>query len=173
MSREAAEVSRVTSQILFICLGNICRSPLAEGICEAKLRERGLSDSYSVDSCGTGSWHVGSPPHEESQRVARERGIDISGQSSRQLVRNDREQFDLFIVMDQKNLNDTRQLLGKETRIHLLREFDPEPHSMDVPDPYYSDPDSPGDDGFEQVYAIIDRSLDGLLDLLEQENTSK
>ena len=147
--------------VLFVCLGNICRSPLGEGVFQTAIAQRGLTGHFHVDSCGTGSWHIGSPPHDESQRVALDNGIDISQQRARQLSKNDAINFPMLIAMDRSNRNDILSICGKETRVHCLREFDPEPHSLDVPDPYYGGPAD-----FQEVFEIIDRSVARLIDSL-------
>lgn len=148
-------------KVLMVCLGNICRSPLAQGILEARLRERGLD--WTVDSAGTGSWHVGNPPDPRSVAVAAKHGLDISGQRARQVHWPDLGAFDLVLAMDQSNRRDLLRLAKsreEEDRIQLILDFlDPgeqerlnmpggDPRS--VPDPYWDD------DGFEQVYRLLD-----------------
>lgn len=150
--------------ILFVCLGNICRSPLGEGVCRRQVEERSLSNHITIDSCGTGSWHVGEPPHRESRKIALKHGIDISEQRARQLRSSDVDQFTHFVAMDQSNRSDMREILGSEANIFCLREFDPEQSSLDVPDPYYGGPD-----GFLEVFQIIDRSVEQLLDKICEE----
>lgn len=146
--------------ILFVCLGNICRSPLAEGICQKIIDKRGLTDRIFIDSCGTGSWHIGKPPHPESQRVARENGIDISRQRARQVERADRDIFSLIVAMDESNAVDIRRdLKPSSTQLVLLRQFDPEKDSFDVPDPYFGN-----GDGFHHVYTILERSMGPLIE---------
>lgn len=146
----------MSHSVLFICLGNICRSPLAQGICEHHLRAMRGADNVSVDSAGTGAWHVGEPPDPGSVRVAARHGIDISHQRARQLVLADAERFDLLVAMDASNLANTRRTTGRDDVV-LLRDFDPLGRG-DVPDPWGG-----GGDGFAEVYHILDRSMPALL----------
>lgn len=148
--------------ILFFCLGNICRSPLAEGLFSHKVERRGLEEVFRIESAGTSSYHVGESPDPGSQRVARERlGRDISHQRSRQLQRDDLETFDYLVAMDRSNREAARELgeRGADTDILLIREFDPAADGdLDVPDPYGG-----GGNQFELVFDILDRSLDRFL----------
>lgn len=157
------------TKILFVCLGNIVRSPLAENLFRHLAQKANLSHKYEVDSAGTGAWHVGEPPDERMVRVAAQHGLNYTG-SARQFTRDDFDQFDLIIPMDRDN---RAHLFGiahgsqEQEKIHLLREFDPHGSlNAGVPDPYYG-----GIDGFEQVYAIIERSCRGLLMALEEGRT--
>ncbi len=147
--------------MLFICLGNICRSPLAEGVFLALAEERGLADRFRVESAGTGAWHVGEPPDPRSIEIAREHGVALNG-TARRLEPSDLREFDYLIVMDRQNERDVRQLqelYGDGAELRLLREFDEEaPGDPDVPDPYYG-----GSDGFERAYRMVRRSCEGLL----------
>ncbi len=155
------------TKILFVCLGNICRSPLAEGVFRHKVRERGMEERFEIDSAGTASYHVGSPPDARSTRVARARGIELNG-CARQLTPQDLHRFDYVIAMDGENLGDVQRLhsrAGGSARVHRLREWDPRPNGLDVPDPYYGGPR-----GFEEVHDIVDRSCEALLDHLLQES---
>jgi protein-tyrosine phosphatase len=152
----------VPFRVLFVCLGNICRSPTAEGVMRQLVREAGLEDSIELDSAGTGGWHVGSPPDERAVAAARDRGIALDG-SARQFVRNDFEDFDLVIAMDRSNLRELRQLARSEeerAKIKLLRDFDPASPGDDpeVPDPYYG---APG--GFDEVLDLVQAACAGLL----------
>ena len=154
-----------STRILFVCLGNICRSPTAEGVMRALVREAGLEESIELDSAGTGAWHVGSPPDERATETARARGIALEG-AARQVRRADFDDFDLLIAMDRKNLADLRRLAPDErarARIRLLREFDPASaglgvDELDVPDPYYGGPR-----GFEDVLDLVHAACEGLL----------
>jgi protein-tyrosine phosphatase len=152
--------ARIT--VLFVCLGNICRSPLAEGVFRHLVRERGLETHFHVDSAGTSGWHVGASPDARSAETARRRGIMLTG-SSRKLTAADLEAFDYVIAMDAENLDAILALAGRaggaRARVHRLREWDPEPGDLDVPDPYYGGPR-----GFEEVHDIVERSCAALLD---------
>ena len=152
------------TRVLFVCLGNICRSPLAEGVFRSLVRAQDLESRYLVDSAGTGAWHAGEAPDERSAAVARRNGVVLTGRA-RQVEAPDFEDFDHVIAMDRQNLLELRTLArshGGETQLHLLRDFDPEPGDGQVPDPYYGGPD-----GFERMYVMINRACEALLDHLE------
>ena len=151
------------TSVLFVCLGNICRSPLAEGIFLDLVAEAGLSDRFEIDSAGTGSWHVGEPPDARATLVASQHGVELTSRA-RQLTADDLLHFDWVIAMDRENLRNIERMAdaaGSDAEIHLLREFDPEGEGDDVPDPYYG-----GASGFENVYAMVHRSCQRLLDRL-------
>ncbi len=134
-------------KILMVCLGNICRSPLAHGIMEALAREHGLD--WEVDSAGTGGWHVGSQPDRRSIAVAKNYGVDISGQRCRQFSADDFDRYDLILVMDRSNLEDVLAQARTEAdraKVRLLRNNDI------VPDPYYDDSQ------FDPVYRLIEQA---------------
>lgn len=154
-----------TTSVLFVCLGNICRSPLAEGVFLDRVRARGLGHRYRVDSAGTGGWHVGEPPDPRSVAVARRHGVDLPSRA-RKVAPEDLKRFDWVIAMDRENLADLEALkdrTGGTAEIHLLRTFDPDPDGDDeVPDPYYG-----GDRGFDEVWEMVVRSAEALLDHLE------
>jgi protein-tyrosine phosphatase len=148
------------TRVLFVCLGNICRSPVAENVFRHLVEEAGLEDRFEVDSAGTGSWHVGEPPDRRSAAVAVARGFELRGRA-RQVTPDDLETFDYVLAMDRENLRDLEHLArsGKATaRIELLRAYDPTPDAEDVPDPYYGGPA-----GFENVFDIVSRSCRNLL----------
>ncbi len=152
-------------RILFVCLGNIVRSPLAENMFRSLAQQAGVGHKYEVDSAGTGAWHVGEPPDPRMVRVAARHGLRYGGRA-RQFARQDFERFDLIVPMDADNrafLLSKARTAEQEAKIHMLREFDPQggPRSP-VPDPYYG-----GQDGFEEVYRIVERSCRGLLEHLE------
>ena len=150
-------------RILMICLGNICRSPLAEGILRHKIIQRGLN--WQIDSAGTAGWHEGSPPHELSCKVAKHNGIDISGQRSRPIVIDDFERFDFIYVMDRSNYANVKELAGErfnpEQVRMLLNEVTPGENS-EVPDPW-----SYGIDAYQTVYAMLDQACECLIRNLE------
>ncbi|MSR22375.1 MAG: low molecular weight phosphotyrosine protein phosphatase [Gemmatimonadetes bacterium] len=152
--------------VLFVCLGNICRSPLAEGVFLHLARERGATARYRVDSAGTGAWHVGEPPDPRSAEVAQRHGLRLEG-SARQVRSEDLKEFDLILAMDSENLRAMEHLGAGRTiaaNIALLRDYDPNSDGdRDVPDPYYG-----GTDGFERVFHLIRRSCAALLNVLEE-----
>ena len=144
--------------VLFVCLGNICRSPLAEAILREKAALRGFE--LFVDSAGTGSWHVGEAPCDNSVRVARRHGLDIRALRARQVRREDRERFDVIVGLDAQNIADL-QKLGM-ANVHKLGSFG---HGgEDVPDPYFF----PGYEGFEKVYVMIETCCETLLGHLQR-----
>jgi protein-tyrosine phosphatase len=137
--------------ILFVCLGNICRSPLAEGIFRSVLEERGLESAFEIDSAALGDWHVGSPPDPRSVSIASRFGIDISGQRARQVSAADFTRFDVIFGMDRDNVRRLRQLAPEEARnrIHLFLDY-ALGRTEEVPDPYYE-----GEESFAAVYRTI------------------
>jgi protein-tyrosine phosphatase len=150
-------------RLLFVCLGNICRSPTAEGVMRALVRREGLEGRIDLDSAGTGGWHIGSAPDERATTAAGSRGIALEG-CARQVSPEDFLHFDLLIAMDRSNARELRRLARDDEqreRIRLLREFDPERGhggELDVPDPYYG---SPG--GFDEVLDLVQAACEGLL----------
>jgi len=149
-------------RILFVCLGNICRSPLGEGILRHKAAERGLSHLVETESAGTGGWHQGDPPDHRSTAIAKARGIDISTQRARQLTLEDFTTFDLIFAMDRDNLRNLVRLAPHDSSadIHLFMDF-VSGTMRDVPDPYYGQPAD-----FERVFAMLDEGCGYLLDTL-------
>jgi protein-tyrosine phosphatase len=156
-------------RILFVCMGNICRSPTAEGVMRGLVRDAGLEDRIELDSAGTGGWHAGAPPDSRATRAARRRGVVLDG-AARQVTAADFDRFDLLVAMDRDNLRDLQALApGPEARdrVRLLREFDPAAVAagdLDVPDPYYGGPD-----GFDRVLDLVEAGCRGLLDELRRE----
>jgi protein-tyrosine phosphatase len=146
-------------RVLFVCLGNICRSPTAEGVLRHKLREAGLADQVQVASAGTGEWHIGKAPDKRSQAAARLRGYDLSAQRAQQVNRADFARYDLILAMDQNNLRNLQAMQPAQGKAELdlfLRRY--ESCVDEVPDPYYD-----GDQGFEQVLDLIERACDLLV----------
>lgn len=152
-------------RVLFVCLGNICRSPTAEGVFQQAVVRAGLDGRVTIDSCGVGDWHVGKAPDPRSQAAARQRGIEIGHLRARQLKASDFHEFDYVLGMDRENLAAMRALqpANSQAQVGLLLDYAGLPQS-DVPDPYYG-----GDDGFEQVLDLIERASQGLLDELQRE----
>ncbi|MBN2824809.1 MAG: low molecular weight phosphotyrosine protein phosphatase [Campylobacterales bacterium] len=142
--------------ILFVCLGNICRSPLAQAIASEKIKQKGLD--IQVDSAGTSHFHQGEAPCSGSQKVAKLNGIDISNLKARQVKRDDFKTFDMIIALDSSNQSDLLQMGA--SKVTKLRYYDGT--NSDVPDPYFFD----GFEGFHEVYKIIETSVDGLLESL-------
>lgn len=146
--------------ILFVCMGNICRSPLAEGVFRHHAARRGASGRFLVDSAGTGDWHVGEPPDERMVSVARSHGVVLAGRA-RQVAASDFARFDHLVCMDQSNLDFLEQRGAPEEKLRLLLAADPASARRDVPDPYYGDAD-----GFETVFTLVERACAALLDEL-------
>jgi protein-tyrosine phosphatase len=150
-------------RILFVCLGNICRSPTAEGVMRSLLHEAGMEREVLIDSAGTGAWHIGSAPDSRAAAAAGERGIRLEG-VARTVRAEDFEDFDLLVAMDRENLQALRRLAPSEEareKVHLLREFDPATggEKLDVPDPYYG-----AEGGFEEVLDLVHAACEGLLE---------
>lgn len=152
-------------KVLFVCLGNICRSPTAEGVFRRALEQAGLADDVEIDSCGVGSWHVGKAPDTRAQQAALSRGIDLSRLRARQLTVQDFAEFDYVLGMDQDNLRAMRELKPDNSRAHvgLFLDFAGTP-GAEVPDPYYG-----GDEGFENVLTMIEAASAGLIQHLKRE----
>ncbi len=147
--------------VLFVCLGNICRSPLAEGIFIHLARERGVLGRFSIDSCGTGGWHAGEPADPRSIAVAAKHGIELPSRARKFDPAADIDGFDWLIPMDRQNHRDLRDHGVPERKLKLILDFHPQPPTREVPDPYYGGPD-----GFDKVYQMLVRSCEGLLDSL-------
>lgn len=155
-------------KVLFVCTGNICRSPLAENVFRHLVTEAGLADRFDVDSAGTSSYHIGDPPDARTAAVARKRGLELTGKA-RQLIKPDFSRFDYILLMDEDNQRAAQRLIGREAghaEVHLLREFDDDANGdLDVPDPYFG-----GDRGFEHVHDIVERSGRALLARIRAEH---
>ena len=146
-------------RILFVCTGNICRSPTAEGVFLHLVKSQKLDDRISVDSAGTGSWHAGEAPDARSQKTALSRGIDISGQQARSVRGDDFRAFDLIVAMDSSHLHSLRAgcPAAHLDRLRLFMDYAPETGITDVPDPYYG-----AGDGFARVFDMIEAAAQGL-----------
>jgi protein-tyrosine phosphatase len=150
--------------LLFVCTGNICRSPTAEGVMRAKLLAAGLADRVAVDSAGVEDYHAGAPPDERTQDHARRRGYELGGQRARQLRRSDFEQFDWLLAMDRSHLAVLKRQCpaAQAGKLRLFMAFSAHP-SADVPDPYYG-----REAGFDAVLDLVEAGCDGLLAMLRR-----
>ncbi len=151
------------TKLLFVCLGNICRSPTGEGVMRHLVEERGLAHRFEIESAGTGSWHIGDSPDARSVAAAAARGIRIAGRA-RQVTGADFEHYDLILAADRFNYRDLQAIAPTdedEAKVRMLREFDPmaTPDDLDVPDPYYGGPS-----GFDDVIDLVLAACRGLLD---------
>jgi protein-tyrosine phosphatase len=155
-------------RVLFVCLGNICRSPTAEGVFRHRVAEAGLSEVIETDSAGTHGFHVGNPPDARAQAAASERGIDLSDIRSRRFTQYDLEAFDYILAMDEENF---AHLLGNAStneereRIHLMMAFATGATTREVPDPYYGPAG-----GFDRVFDLIEDASAGLLAYLRKQH---
>lgn len=148
-------------KVLFVCMGNICRSPTAEGVFRELVAREGLSDVIATDSAGTHSYHVGNPPDKRATEVAKSRGVDLSDLRARKAVASDFETFDYILAMDKDNHDDLAYLCppGLDHKLHMFLSFAPHMNERDVPDPYYGGPA-----GFEYVLDLVDAASEGLLE---------
>jgi protein-tyrosine phosphatase len=158
-------------KVCFVCLGNICRSPLAQGVFEALVKEEGLQDCIIISSAGVSAWHVGNTPDGRMQQTARDHGIHLNSRA-RQFQSSDFEQMDLVLAMDHSNLSALKQMrpeLVLQDKLFLFRSFDPQHNNdLEVPDPYYG-----GGKGFETVYQIVHRTCPNVLDHLKAQLAKK
>jgi protein-tyrosine phosphatase len=154
--------------VLFVCLGNICRSPLAEGVFREVVARAGLADRFEIDSAGTSSYHTGDSPDPRTLEVAARRGVQLE-HAARQVKDVDLERFDYVVAMDLANLGKLERLVsraGGSAELHLLRAFDAEAgDDREVPDPYFG-----GERGFEDVHDMVERSCAGLLEHIRSEH---
>ncbi len=158
-----------TVEVCFVCLGNICRSPLAQGVFEALVKKEGLGNRIIISSAGTSHWHVGSPPDARMQQTARSHGIQLNSRG-RQFQAADFKRMDLVLAMDHSNLSILQEMPpGTDDKLFLFRSFDPENNGdLEVPDPYYG-----GDQGFENVYQMVARTCPKVLDHLKTQLADK
>ncbi|MFK7922707.1 MAG: low molecular weight protein-tyrosine-phosphatase [Bacteroidia bacterium] len=154
-------------RVLFVCLGNICRSPMAEGLFLHYIKDAGLQDKIRVDSAGTGGWHVGERPDARMLETAKRHDIPLPSRA-RQAKANDFEEYDYILAMDESNLDDLKRLADSSTnpraQLFKMRFFDVDAPDTDVPDPYWG-----GDQGFEYVFQMLDRSTQKLLTHIRSE----
>jgi protein-tyrosine phosphatase len=152
----------VTIKLCFVCMGNICRSPTAEGVFQKLIERRELTEHFLLDSAGTHAYHVGESPDGRSQRAALARGINISQQRARQVTLADLDHFDMLLAMDEQNYRGLQQLASSDAqrqRIRRMMEFAPALPEREVPDPYYGE----GGQGFERVLNLLEHAAEGLL----------
>ncbi len=152
-------------KVLFVCLGNICRSPTAHGVFQQMINDAEMSDRIHVDSCGTGSWHIGHSPDERMQKTAAEKGYDLSQLVARRLSPEDFDRFDYILAMDTRNLADIikQAPMSYTGRIQLFMDYSEEKKILEVPDPYYG-----GEQGFTHVVTLIEGGCQGLFDEVVQ-----
>ena len=153
-------------KVLFVCMGNICRSPTAEGVFRSIVNEAGLQDNIHIDSAGTHAYHVGNEPDPRAQAAARKRNIDLSDQRARKVDAEDFNRFDYVLAMDESNYSDLEYVSNSGTdNLSLFLEFSNNSNQHEVPDPYYG-----GDQGFELVLDLIEDASRGLLDDIRQKH---
>jgi len=147
-------------RVLMVCMGNICRSPLAHGLFQSLVEKEGLSELIVVDSAGTHAYHVGEPPDPRSQQTAERHGIDLSEQRARRVRQQDFEEFDYILAMDRDNYDNLIDIAppAHQHKVRLFLEFAPQHREREVPDPYYG-----GADGFTHVYELVEAAARGLL----------
>jgi protein-tyrosine phosphatase len=154
------DTEKPVTRILFVCLGNICRSPMGEGTFRHIARQYGAANRFIIDSAGLGSWHVGHPPDERAQQAMDDRGIDVSDLRARQVTVDDFEMFDLILAMDRSNRQGLLKLAPNEHqhKVRLFMEYAPHLGVREIPDPYFG-----GAEGFGYVCQLVDAACRGLL----------
>lgn len=156
----------MNTNVLFVCLGNICRSPTAQGVFEHLVRQRNLQDQIRIDSAGTHAYHIGEQPDPRSQSAARSRGVDLSTQRARRVEAEDFERFDYILAMDRSNYETLKSMCEPEhlSKVSLFMQFAEHWKIDEVPDPYYG-----GSQGFERVLDMVEAASEGLLaDILKR-----
>ncbi|GAA3406474.1 low molecular weight protein-tyrosine-phosphatase [Paenibacillus hodogayensis] len=167
-------------RVLFVCLGNICRSPMAEAVLRKQVKERGWEGQISVDSAGTGDWHIGHPPHEGTRKLLDSKRIAWDGMKARQVTGDDFRRFDYIVAMDESNMHNLRVLAeesglpgkteeegaGWESKLFRLLDLLPDESQDNVPDPYYTG-------NFEEVYRLVETGCAALLDKIGSERLAR
>jgi len=152
--------------VLFVCMGNICRSPTAEGVFKHVVKQAGMQDEIIIDSAGTHAYHIGESPDKRSQAKARENGVDLSRQRARKAITEDFERFDYIIAMDRSNLEDLKHLASTQEqhqKISLFMDYADNWNNTEVPDPYYG-----GSNGFQEVFDMVTSASQGLLEQIKK-----
>ncbi|MEV0390087.1 low molecular weight protein-tyrosine-phosphatase [Nonomuraea sp. NPDC050643] len=155
----------MTYRVCLVCMGNICRSPMAEVVLRQTLESRGLGGLVAVDSAGTGGWHAGDPMDERALEILTRHGYDGAAHRARQFTKDWFDRYDLVLAMDNDNVSTLRRLAPAEVEVRLFRSFDPEaPAGAEVPDPYYG-----GREGFEEVLALVEAASEGVAEHIADE----
>ncbi len=149
----------MSTRVLFVCMGNICRSPVAQGAFQNAIRREGLEGEVEVDSAGTGDWHAGQPPDERALESARSRGLDISHLRARQVTPEDCRTFDYVLTMDEENYRTVSALCDGDAVVRPFLDFATGSPGREVPDPYFGGPD-----GFERVLDLVEEASEGLIE---------
>lgn len=157
-------------KVLFVCMGNICRSPTAQGVFRGLVERRGLQHHISTDSAGTIAFHVGNPPDRRAMATAKTRGFDLSDMRARQVSASDFSRFDYVLAMDESNHQDLQRICpdGMEHKLHMFLDFAPQLDEREVPDPYYG-----GQHGFEHVFDLVEAASAGLIRHIEVQDLVK
>ncbi len=168
MAKKESTSLAMNTKVLFVCMGNICRSPMAEGAFRTMIKQAGLEDVVAVDSAGTHGFHIGEAPDKRAQTIAGKRGYDITSLRGRQVVASDYEEYDFILAMDWDNLALLQQQAPKEAqhKLQLFMRFATEHESATIPDPYYGGPQ-----GFETVLDYVEDASQGLLEVCKRRAT--
>jgi protein-tyrosine phosphatase len=158
-------MSKQPLRVLFVCLGNICRSPLAEVVVKAVAEKRGLVDMFHFESAGTGSWHIGGGADPRSAAKALEKGLSLEHHQAQQITRHNIQDWDIFVAMDKDNKRNLIAMGVEQETVLMMRDFEGESPAPDVPDPYYG-----GEHGFEDAYVMLQINAQGLLDCLVEKH---
>ena len=156
--------------VLFVCLGNICRSPTAEGVFRHRVTQDALADKITTDSAGTGDWHIGKPPHRDTMQAAKRRGYDLSKLRARLVTPKDFDRFPVILAMDRSNLGNLRRMQpsGFKGHLGLFLDFAPDQPIREMPDPYGGGPED-----FDQVLDLVEEGVEGLLGCLREGRISR